>query len=268
MAVTKTRPNGDANRAKTLQGLRAGPMISMEMTERWSFGARYAVEMLREGLVELVGDEYRLTPAGRAACPFRNEKAATAAAPEVFTMPKGETKLTLQQVLDAILATGSAGITRKTLIEKFSQRGTEQAVDMHITALNRMLPAVIFKPKPGVLVGVQFPYVPDAAKIAPKTASTATDDWIPEPLATDPAPVDDLSEPAKAVVAEYSALVKGLPDFVPIVDDIRIDNPDTVEFAIYSSGGMDIYCEDCAITLDREVLAKLRAFLGRFAEAA
>ncbi len=76
-------------------------------------------------------------------------------------------------------------------------------------------------------------------------------------------PGGELSVPSKAQVSSLEAMIKGLPQ---IVEDIVLDDPDTVEFAVYSSGGLDIYCEDCAITLHKPVLAKLRYFLGLFRE--
>lgn len=74
-------------------------------------------------------------------------------------------------------------------------------------------------------------------------------------------PGGELAGPARADALAYAAM---LPSFAHIAEDICLSDPDTVEFAIYSSGGLDIYCDDCAITLDRAVLAKLRAFLGLF----
>lgn len=188
-------------------------------------------------------------------------------------MPKGETQVTRQQVLAFILAGGAAGATRKQLIDKFAGRATEQAVDMHLGALNRAQPPVVFKPKPGLLVGIA--HKPgDAPEISPKTASTATDEWIPEPLATDPPAASDMHGvplvvdhheaadlPALSLAAQMAQIGGRLP---AIVEDIRLSDPDTVEFAIYSSGGLDIFSEDCAITLDRAVLGKLRSFLGLF----
>ncbi len=49
-----------------------------------------------------------------------------------------------------------------------------------------------------------------------------------------------------------------------VVEDILLDTPDDVEFAIFSSGGLDIYCADTTITLNKAVLGKLRGFLGLF----
>lgn len=185
-----TLPKGDANRVTTLLGLRAGPMTSMEMTERWSFGTRFAVEMQRDGLVEVIGNEYRLTAAGRAACPFRNPLAATAAAPETFIMPKGETKLTRQQVLAAIVAAGPAGMSRAALIEKFAHLVSVQAIEMHMSALYRQQPPVVFKPKAGVMVALEFKTDAPAVEPAvndplPVAADDDLNKWVPEPLATD-----------------------------------------------------------------------------------
>lgn len=274
--MKKTPLKGDVHRAQTMQGLRAGPMTNMEMTERWSFGNFYATEMVRKGLAEIVGDEYRITPAGRAACPFRNPLAAAPAIePEKFTMPKGETKLTRQQVLAAIVEAGAAGISRAALVEKFAHRVERNAVDMHITAINRVLPPVIFKPSHGHLVAIEFVDAFNAQESAQKTASTATDPkfsaLMPKPahdihgvsLTVDHHEVTDL--PAPSLAAQMAQIGGRLP---AIVEDMTLDDPDTVEFALYSSGGLDIFAEDCAITLQAPVLNKLRAFLGTLKEAA
>lgn len=301
--MTKTLPKGDANRATTLQALRAGPMTAMEMAERWSFGSAYAQKLCSAGLVEIVGDEYRITPAGRAACPCRNPLAATAATPpEIFTMPKGETHVTRQQVLAVILAAGPSGATRKELIEKFASRATEQAIDMHLTALNRQSPPVVYKPRPGLFIDIRFKpagaCVQDSAESDTQTALTATDETQTEvdihgvPLTVDHHDVADLSaehlEQQMAQIGnllphldelEVKAVPGGvrehtekysdrLPSFIPVVEDIRISDPETVEFCIYSSGGLDIFSDEAPlITLDKNVLAKLRGFLGLFQEA-
>lgn len=300
--MTKTLRKGDADRATTLQALRAGPMTAMEMAERWSFGSAYAKMLCSAGLVEVVGDEYRLTPAGRAACPCRNPLAATAATPpEIFTMPKGETHVTRQQVLAVILAAGPSGATRKELIEKFASRATEQAIDMHLTALNRQQPPAIYKPRPGLFIDIRLKpagAATETAEIAPETASTATDETQAEvdihgvPLTVDHHDVADLSAEhleqqmaqignllphldeleVKAVpggVREHMEKYAGrLPSFVPVVEDILLSDPEDVEFCVYSSGTLDIFTDECAITLKPPVLAKLRGFLGLFQEAA
>ena len=57
-------------------------------------------------------------------------------------------------------------------------------------------------------------------------------------------------------------------DDAPIIEDISLIDPDTVEFAIFSSGGLDIYSDDGTVTMTAPVLRKLRAFLGLFMEPA
>lgn len=201
-------------------------------------------------------------------------------------MPKGETKLTRQQVLAAIVAAGSSGMSRAALIDKFAHLVSIQSIEMHMSALYRQQPPVVFKPKPGQLVAIEFEPAPATAtnltsistKLVSETPSTATDDWIPEPLATDQPAAHDIHGvslavdhhevadlPAPSLAAQMAQIGGRLP---AIVEDMTLDNPDTVEFALYSSGGLDIFAEDCAITLQAPVLAKLRSFLGPLNEAA
>lgn len=187
-------------------------------------------------------------------------------------MPKGETRLTRQQVLAAIVAGGASGVSRAKLCELFAGRAEPNAIDNHIGALNKMQPPVIFKPKAGVVVAIQFKGNAEtianfeaelavAPEIAPITASTATDDWIPEPLATDPAPA------APAVYAVENLDVEQITAR-PVVFDTELDDPGQVEFCIYSSGGFDMLTDQGTISLAAPVFNKLRSFLGILAEAA
>lgn len=250
----------DSREGRLLLALRRGPHEPGELAEQFGNLSGLQGQLMRAGLIAYDGDVYTLTEAGRAACPFRNPLAAKPATPpEVFIMPKGETHVTRQQVLAVILAGGAAGATRRQLIEKFAGRATEQAIDMHLTALNRQRPVVIFKPRPGVLVGIQ--YVPEPAEIAPEAASTATDDWIPEPLATDPAPPAPATYPVETLDVEQITAR-------PVAFDTDLEDPDQVEFCIFSSGGFEIMSDQGTIGLSAPVLNKLRAFLGLFAEAA
>lgn len=63
-------------------------------------------------------------------------------------------KITRHQVLAAIVAAGKDGISRKALAEQFSS--SESNMDMHISALNRQQPPVLFKPERGHLVAIEF----------------------------------------------------------------------------------------------------------------
>jgi hypothetical protein len=75
-------------------------------------------------------------------------------------------KITRQQVLAAIVAAGKDGISRKALAEQFSS--PESNMDMHISALNRQQPPVLFKPERGHLVAIEFQDVdnPSTQKLA------------------------------------------------------------------------------------------------------
>lgn len=169
---------------RALQALRApGGIDSMQAGERWpNAGTRDLYALVRRGFAEKIDDTFFITDAGRAACPCRNPLAATPATPpEVFTMPKGETQVTRQQVLDAIVAAGSSGISRKELIKKFEC--VDSIIDNHVMLLNRAKPPVIYKPRPGLLIDIRFksaatvePCVQQTAKSETQTALTATGD--------------------------------------------------------------------------------------------
>lgn len=247
----------DSIDGRVLLALRAGPTTTSELAERFGYKTHLG-HLVRAGLIANTDDTYRLTEAGRAACPFRNPKAALPATPpEVFIMPKGETKLTRQQVLAAIVAAGPSGLDRKQLAAKFDHLAAINAIDKHINNLTMEQPPVVFKPRPGLLIDIKYKsaYAPE---IAPETASTATGDWIPEPLATDPAP------------AAYAVETLDVEQITarPVVFDTELEDPCQVEFCVFSSGGLDMLTDAGTISLSAPVLRKLRAFLGLFAEAA
>lgn len=79
-------------------------------------------------------------------------------------------------------------------------------------------------------------------------------------------PGGELAIPSRAQIAELIAMPGSLQPTV--VEDVMLDDPEIVEFAIFSSGGMDIYCAESTVSLNKAVLGKLRAFLGLFQEAA
>ena len=162
----------DSGAGRLLLALRRGPH-SAGLLEEAGCSTVHLPLLLKDGLAVKDDGEYRITEAGRAACPFRNPLAAKAAELEKFTMPKGETKMTRQQVLAAIQAAGSAGTTRKALIEKFGC--SESNIDNHIMLLNRAQPAVITKPRPGYLVAVEFQSAPAPEPVAHGAALPAVD---------------------------------------------------------------------------------------------
>lgn len=278
---------------RALQALRApGGIDVTQAGERWPGGGTNALyALVRRGFAEKIDDTFFITDAGRAACPCRNPLAgAPATPPEVFTMPKGETQVTRQQVLDAIVAAGSSGISRKELIKKFEC--VDSIIDNHVMLLNRAKPPVIYKPRPGLLIDIRFksaatvePCVQQTAKSETQAALTATGDTQSKAEGTPqiaydwvkgPAPHDihgtsldvhhhDAADLPPASLAQQMAQIGG---FIPtIVEDINVADPKDVEFAIYSSGCMDMHFTDLSVTLQPPVLAKLRGFLGLFQEA-
>ena len=183
-----------------------------------------------------------------------------------------------EDVLAAIVDAGPQGITRRQLIDHF-QAG-ESAVDMHVLQLNRQQPPVIFKPRLGLLVAIEHqgatPATHDMHGVSLDVDHhEATDLSAAEhalqmaQIGSYPAtecrlPGGELAIPSKKTFAEFAEIVPPLP----LAEDIDITDPDTVEFAIFSSGGLDIYSDDGSVTLAAPVLKKLRAFLGLFQEAA
>lgn len=268
-----------------LQALRAGPIETAEANERWAGAFGYAATQLtRLGYAVQDGDgAYRITDAGRAACPFRNPLAGKPVTPpEVFSMPHGKQEITRQQVHAAIKAAGRDGIHRKALIKHFDC--PESTMDNHLMWLNRAVPPVIFKPAKGVVCDIAFTNETQheaevLAEVEQKPASTATDNqvWVTEPAA-EPRPVThdihgtrldvDHHEAADLPPASLAQQMAQIGGYIPtIVEDINVADPKDVEFAIYSSGSMDMHFTDLSVTLQPPVLAKLRGFLGLFQEA-
>lgn len=78
-------------------------------------------------------------------------------------------------------------------------------------------------------------------------------------------PGGELAIPSRKQIEEIAGCPVSLPT---VVEDILLDNPDDVEFAIFSSGGLDIYCGEATVSLNKAVFTKLCRFTGLFQEAA
>lgn len=240
---------------RILLGLRAGAMDTVACYERFPYFSHVIGGMERAGLVEGGNDSYRLTAAGRAACPFRNPKAAPpgAAAPvkEIQPMP-ATAKLTAARILERIIAASPSGISPKALAAEFGV--TRNAIHYHLNGLGD---AVIKTRGSLVAAGSKKPEIP--AEVAAEAEKIAQEYAEMIDFEIDPAPPE---APAETTAERVARRARDLAEY------IDIDDPDQVEIAVFSSGGMDIYFDDNTITLSAPVLAKLRAFLGRFAEAA
>lgn len=156
--------SADSYNGRALLALRPGGMTGSEAAERWtSRGAGYFSELKRLGLVAYDGETYTLTAAGRAACPYRNE--LLAAAPELIAAPpaneppekttmQGKTTVSNTDLLAAIKAAGPLGTTAKELTAHFGC--SETIVYNHIMRFNRARPPVIFKPRHGIVIAIEY----------------------------------------------------------------------------------------------------------------
>lgn len=290
-----------------LQALRAGPIETDEANERWAGAFGYAATQLtRLGYAVQDGDgAYRITDAGRAACPFRNPLAGKPVTPpEVFSMPHGKQEITRQQVHAAIKAAGRDGIHRKALIKHFDC--PESTMDNHLMWLNRAVPPVIFKPAKGVVCDIAFTNetqheaeVPaesgqnqaftaeginrmvasvnsSSAVFDGKPASTATEDWEKKfkNLTFRLAQITEKKDVAELRVIEQNKQIDALliqlaekPEAKSEGGLLELDDESITEIGVFSSGRLDIFYGEWNITLTEPVFAKLRAFLGLFQEA-
>lgn len=239
----------DNNDGRVLLALRAGAMTTGEFAER---GLSVSGWLVREGLIDLVDGGYRITEAGRSACPLRNPLAAKAApaiySPEVSTMPKGETRVTRDQVLDAIKQAGAAGINRKQLIERFGC--SESNMDNHIMHLAKL--NAIFKPRPGHCVVSHLEYAPAAQPEA--SPAVLADDFSFELTPSEP----DVLE-AEDIEVTAVGDRRG-----PVV----ITDAEDLDIGMFSSGRLEISVGRDTIVIEPGAMKKLRGFLGLFQEAA
>lgn len=290
----------NSTEGRILLALRAGEMESHQCYERFPVFSGYVGELLRNGLVERNDENYRITPAGRAACPFRNPLLApdgsAPALPKESVMPKGKNKpLDRDRFLTIVRAAGQSGISRKDLVIIYSDEVCERVVDRWIRRMLEEVPQVVYRKAPGVIAAVGAVAAPASAleaevkelerqydefafEIEPASAEPSMDamanpaETSGSPVAeTEPPPahgpetfVDDLRESAMRAGVEPTYP----PRIQPISEDISLIDPDAVEFAIFSSGGLDIYSDEGTVTMTAPVLRKLRAFLGLFMEPA
>jgi hypothetical protein len=120
---------------RLLLALRAGPTSNSALVER--FGSTSgAYRMVKQGFVVRAdgdeGGEFRITAAGRAACPYRNPLAAPGAVKPITEEVTVSPKLTRQEVLDAITS-HLVALKRDGFIQS-PRRGVWQAVRLETGA--------------------------------------------------------------------------------------------------------------------------------------
>lgn len=276
-----------ANEIRALRALRAGPLTREQAEERWVSGATELYSLVRAGLAEKVGEEFRITPAGRAACPPVN--------PLLAALPvqcKGNA-MPLQchsykDVVAAIAYAGPSGLTRKQLTDTFAadSRADLNRIDAHIFyALTRVDPPAIAKIKPGHYVAAEFAPEPETVETklraaieritTPATAAVGIPEAEVEKRARDYAEMIDFDlEAAQGVdLTAADGVDKALPrdggiSYAVIPDLVSVDDARLIEFGIFSTGWLEIHTENGTVKLAKGPLHKLRAFLGLFAEDA
>ena len=278
---------------RALQALRApGGMTPEQAWERWpTTGTRGLHELVRKGFAADVDERFLITQSGRAACPPVNPLLAA-----VTAKPKETAMLmnchSYKDVVAAIVAAGPSGLTRKQLADTFDadSRADLARIDAHIFyALTKVHPPAIAKIKPGHYVAAETKLQAAIKRITTQaTAAPGVPEEEVEKHARDYAGMIDFDlEAAQGVdltaangvdkawprdadpetaAARPQSVAEKLPSFVPFCEEIEINDPEQVEFAIFSSGGLDMYTDQGNVTLGRDVLRKLRAFLGLFAE--
>lgn len=202
-------------------------------------------------------------------------------------MPRNKT--TTSDVFDAICAAGPDGTTPIALSSLLAV--SDQTIFNHLKSLTREPGAVVRRPRKGQLVASRYlDGAPESADEPAVAEAPGVPEAEVEKHARDYAGMLDFDlEAAQSVdltaadsvdnarqrdagpettAAGVQPYAERLPNFVPLVEDIELNDPEQVEFAIFSSGGLDMYTDQGNVTLSKDVLHKLRRFLGLFAEAA
>lgn len=269
-------------------------------------GTKPLRELVSKGFAAVFRERFLITPSGRAACPPVNPLlAGTPAKPKEKVMLKncnsykdvvaaivaaGPAGLTRKQLADEFAADSRADLSR---------------IDAHVFyALTRVAPPAIAKLAPGHYTAAEFAPEPETVEeklsaaikriTTPPQADvpeievekhardyaemidfdleaaqdidlTAADaggaEWLRDPP---PTPMENGFVSALRESAARHGVTPTAP--APFSEDIELNDPEQVEFAIFSSGGLDMYTDQGNVTLGRDVLRKLRAFLGLFAE--
>jgi hypothetical protein len=130
----------DSHEGRFLLALRAGRLTCGEISERLG-NCSGVTSLTRLGFIQQIDGYYLITEAGRAACPYRNPKAAPGIVPPAIFKSEiemsRETVVTRQQVLAVVKEAGSAGISKLDLVAKFEHLVNEAAITSHLVMLKK-----------------------------------------------------------------------------------------------------------------------------------
>lgn len=231
MAIT-----ADSIHGRTLLALRAGAMTSGELHQRFEGTHHGVMALVRAGLVSTDGKTYRLTEAGRAACPFRNPLLAKGPAqlpPTLSQAKENPTMVTKPELLAEIVAAGPQGTTRAALYAKHGPN-----VDPYIARLNNE--GAIFKPSKGVLVAAVHALKPAPTHTAPVSAP-ADQPPVSAPLPEANNRGSETAAPPPPAAGQAEAMQpagQGANPVRPVAPSSA--RPDRVEFGLWDDGSITI----------------------------
>lgn len=259
----------DSDAGRILLALRAGPLTATELGDR--FGRfTHMGKLVSRGLVAAEAGSYRLTPAGRDLCPFRNPLAAAHRAapaptpPELAmptppepAMPTPKNTSTRTTVLRHLTAAGALGITRQELLRIVDDEGTLNNVIQYLVR-NQL----VVRPAKGLLVAAEF-----AGRHAELAALQAVLTPTPAPGA---APADQPSVSETTDGSEAAALLcrrispEPPPPRPPLPDPAAAGESvaDDVRFALWEDGQLDICTPRGVLELPPRATQRLVSFLG------
>lgn len=184
-------------------------------------------------------------------------------------MPKGETRITRDQVLAAIKEAGSAGVNRKHLLERFGC--SESNMDNHLMNLAKM--HAIFRPKPGHCVAAGLVYdgateseaiekhgLKVKARVTAINASCEAARSVADVANADP---ESIAMPEEIEAEEIEVTAVG-DRRGPVV----ITDAEDLDIGMFSSGRLEISVGRDTVVIEPAAMKKLRGFLGLFQEAA
>ena len=248
----------DSHEGRVLLALRAGPLSPDVLSDRWPTGHAMG-KCVAKRLVEKVDGEYRLTAAGRAACPQRNPAAAT-----VGTSPAGALSRRVAQATPVSAVTAPA---RAALVVQPSPKEMPMTKSDQPSTLDKI--RVLLMQHPDGLSRKELlkhftsaPSVDNAICILVKNgeARRLKYCWI--------AAIASVETTAQAPAAPVTPLPAVAHQALPAVASAQATPADAddedIEFAIFNDGRLLIDATPVPITLNPKQTKRLAHFLGCF----
>lgn len=216
----------DSMEGRLLLALRAGEMTNGELAERLGHVGGIT-NLIRLAFVVSIGGYYRITDAGRVACPYRNPLAAPGGVQPITVKPEIEMSkhnvVSRQQVLAAIEAAGEDGITKSDLVAKFEDLVGEPAITSHLVMLKK--DGAVSNPSRGLWKANPAPAKPMSLKQYAMRADVMN--WLKGKPASS---IATIAEGIGCTIESTTAVVNGL------YDDIKISSCQPGRETLYFTG--------------------------------